>query len=268
MTPEHDADLSEMTLTAIEAALFSGDLLARGYGTNFDVKSKKEFHNLVTEYDNESERQIIAFIRSKYPNHAFLAEETGGKDPTSDQYQWVIDPLDGTVNFAHSIPMFSVSIALRKAGKVLAGVVFHPLLHELFVAERGKGAFLNGKKIAVTGVSELKKSILAMGFPYYLEEKSEECIKPMNQVLKMGVPIRRIGVASLDLAYVACGRFDGFFEHSLGPWDCAAGNLLIEEAGGKVTTWQGEPLDICSYDPIMATNGLIHEELSKKLTSI
>lgn len=259
------ADFSDITKTAVEAAQMSGAILAKGFNTHFEVHSKEGKHNLVTEYDLKSEKSIIEFIKSRHPNDAFLAEEGGGEAPKKDQVQWVIDPLDGTVNFAHSIPMFAVSIAARLNQQTITGVVYHPLLNELFVAEKGKGAYLNGNQTHVTKVKDYDYSIIATGFPYYLAEKSEECISPLVRVLKTGVPIRRIGVASIDLAYVACGRFDGFFEHSLGPWDCAAGNLLVEESGGKVSTWNNQPFDIESYSPIVASNGLIHNALSEKL---
>lgn len=258
-------NLSELTLTAIEAAMLGGDIIARGYGTHFDIKSKQGIHNLVTEYDYASEKEILTFIKSKYPDHAFLAEEQGGKPAEKDQVQWVIDPLDGTVNFAHSVPMFAVSIAVRQNNETLAGVVLNPLLHEFFVAEKGNGAYLNGRRIEVTKTKTLKESFVATGFPYDLAEKPEQCIRPVTNVLRLGVPIRRIGVASIDLAYVACGRFDGFFEFSLGPWDCAAGNLLVEESGGVVSTWTEEAFDITSYAPILATNKHIHSELASTL---
>ena len=258
-------NLSEMTLIAVEAALMSGEILAQGFGTNFQIQSKEGIHNLVTEYDLASEKKIIAFIKERFPDHSFLAEEGGGSPPKPDQIQWIIDPLDGTVNFAHSIPMFAVSIAAQKNQETLFGVVYHPLLHELFVAEKGKGAFLNGKRLEVTEIKNLNEAFIATGFPYDVAENTEACTRPLINLLKMGLPIRRIGVASIDLAYVASGRFDAFFEFSLGPWDCVAGNLLIEEAGGKISTWDEKDFDIMSYAPILASNGLLHHELAERL---
>ncbi len=260
-----DKQLSHITLIGIEAALAAGELLRQGFGGTFSVSSKSGVHNLVTEYDHRAEEQIIAFLRSEFPASEFLAEESGGETSSSEALQWIIDPLDGTVNFAHGIPIFSVSIAARQGGETVSGVVYQPITHELFVAQRGGGAFLNGNPIRVSSTSELKNGILATGFPYNLAENPGDCIEHFTDILKQGLPIRRLGSAAIDLCYVASGRFDGFFEISLAPWDCAAGILLIEEAGGKVSRWNETPLDIFSYDSVLATNGRLHGALSKVL---
>lgn len=252
-----EENLSHITLIAIEAALLGGEILRQGFGTHFAISSKEGQHNLVTEYDHKSEKAIIEFIQKNIKNSQFLAEESG---PTGKgDLLWIIDPLDGTVNFAHQLPHFSVSIAAQKEGKVIAGVIYHPITHELFVAEIGKGAFLNGQKIKTSDVSEIGKSILAVGFPYNLAKNPFHCIEHFVDILKLGVPIRRFGSAAIDLAYTAAGRFEGFFEVELGPWDVAAGKLLVEEAGGKVTHWDGGAFDINSYKTIFASNGRIHD---------
>jgi myo-inositol-1(or 4)-monophosphatase len=252
---------SHITMIAMEAALLAGELLRQGFGTVFSIASKEGKHNLVTEYDYLAEKTIIDFIKTQVPESHFLAEESG-KTGSEEGLLWVIDPLDGTVNFAHQIPFFCVSIAVEKKGKIIAGVIFDPTHHELFVAEAGKGAFLNGKKITVSPVKELEKAMLATGFPYNLSENPFDCIDHFIDIVKIGIPVRRIGSAAIELAYVASGRIEGFFEVGLSPWDCAAGKLLIEEAGGKVTHWDQTPFNIHSRLPILASNSLIHKSLA------
>ncbi|OGN65498.1 MAG: hypothetical protein A3E80_05470 [Chlamydiae bacterium RIFCSPHIGHO2_12_FULL_49_9] len=251
-----------MTLIAIEAALLAGEILKLGFGTHFSISSKTGKHNLVTEYDHKAEKAILDFIKSNVPSSKFLAEESGCSGKEEETLLWVVDPLDGTVNFAHQIPVFSVSIAAERKGEVVSAVVFQPITHELFVAEKGKGAFLNGQKLKVSDVKKLDESILSTGFPYDLAKNPNHCIDHFVDILKLGIPIRRLGSAAIDLAYTAAGRFEGFFEVKLGPWDCAAGKLLVEEAGGKVTQWSGKPFDIHSKETIFASNGQIHAETS------
>jgi len=254
--------LSDITLVAIEAALLAGEVLRTGFGTQFKISSKEGIHNLVTEYDYLSEKTVLDFVIQNVPESSFLAEESGSTGIKTKEWLWIIDPLDGTVNFAHQIPVFSVSIAAQKNGEVFCGVVFQPITHELFVAEKGKGSFLNGNPIHVSPVSSVNKSMLATGFPYNLAENPFHCIDHFVDILKLGIPIRRLGSAAIDLSYTAAGRVEGFFEVELGPWDCAAGKLLVEEAGGKVTTWDKKPFDILSRGPILASNGLIHDSVS------
>ncbi len=263
---QEEESLSHITLAAVEAALQAGTLLRQGFGTHFSIQSKEGVHNLVTEYDHRSEKLIIDFLRQETPHAHFLAEESGLSKGNEEGVTWIIDPLDGTVNFAHKIPMFAVSIAAEKNGEVISAVVYHPLVHELFVAEKGRGSFLNGQKLTVSKVSTLPESILATGFPYNLIENPMQCIDHFVDILRLGIPIRRLGAAALDLAYTAAGRIEGFFEVSLAPWDCAAGKLLVEEAGGKVTSWDNLPFDIRSYRPILASNGFIHEACSSILS--
>lgn len=263
---ETKESFSDITWLAIDAALQAGEILQHGFGTGFSISSKKGIHNLVTEYDHKSEQFIIDFIKKHIPHSKFIAEESGAVGDEEESLVWIIDPLDGTVNFAHEIPLFSISIAAEKQGELLSGVVYAPITNELFVSEKGKGAYLNGKPIRVTATNELKGAILATGFPYNLAENPHHCIDHFVDILRLGIPIRRLGSAAIDLAYIAAGRFDGFFEVSLAPWDCAAGILLIEEAGGHITQWDRKPYKIRDHKPILATNGHLHEQLVKVLS--
>jgi myo-inositol-1(or 4)-monophosphatase len=255
---------SSLLLHAVNIALKAGKLLKRGYGTVCEISSKDGRHNLVTEYDLLSEKTIIQMIKQSYPDHHILSEECGSKGK-NHAIQWIVDPLDGTVNFAHQIPMFSVSIGILKENTILGGVVYNPIAEELFFCEKGKGAFLNGERLSVSKVDHISNAILATGFPYNVIEDPLNCIDKLSKVLRLGIPIRRIGVASLDLCYVASGRFDGFWEIGLKPWDCIVGKLMIEEAKGKVTTWEMQEFGILSGDPIMGSNCFIHEQLYKVL---
>ncbi len=255
---------SRLTRAARDAALLAGDILLQGFGSRFKISSKEGRHNLVTEYDIKAEQAIIAHLTSAAAGSCFLAEESGTTG-TTNELLWIIDPLDGTVNFAHNIPFFSVSIALEEKGEILSGVIYHPVSQELFIAEKGKGAFLNGKRIQVSSTPSLAQSILATGFPYNLADNPFHCIEHFIDIVKLGIPIRRLGSAALDLAYTAAGRFDGFFEAGLSPWDCAAGVLLIQEAGGQVSHWNEKPFSIHSRQPILATNGLIHPQTASIL---
>ncbi len=256
---EKKESLSHITLIAIEAALLAGELLRQGFGTHFSISSKEGKHNLVTEYDHKSEKLIIDFIQKNVKDSTFLAEESGASGKEKGGILWIIDPLDGTVNFAHQIPLFSVSIAAQSEGKIVSGVVYQPITHELFVAEIGKGAFLNGQKLKVSEVMNIDRAILATGFPYNLAKNPFHCIDHFVDILKLGIPIRRMGSAAIDLAYTAAGRFEGFFEVELGAWDVAAGKLLVEEAGGRVTHWDKRPFDIYSRETVFASNGHIHD---------
>lgn len=256
---------SKLTAIAVEAALLAGEILRRGFGTSFSIAHKAGRHNLVTEYDRASEQAILSFLSQNVPGSQFLAEESGASGQKGE-ILWIIDPLDGTVNFAHRVPVFSVSIAAQKGNDVVVGVVYQPITHELFVAEKGKGAFLNGEKISVSEISVLEDSILATGFPYNLIENPHHCIDHFVDILRKGIPIRRLGSAAIDLAYTASGRFDGYFEVELEPWDLAAGKLLVEEAGGLVTSWDGKPFHIRSRSPFLATNRKIHTSVSTLLT--
>ena len=256
---------SKYTLVAIQAALKAGNVLISGYDSNFSISEKEGHHNLVTEYDLKSEKTIISTIRHNFPDHEILSEECGILRDKKSPFQWIIDPLDGTVNFAHSIPIFAISIALAIEGEVICGVIYHPITKEMFIAQKNEGIFLNGNPISVTDTTNLVSSFLATGFPYNRKENPHNCIGNFTKALKKGIPIRRLGVASLDLAYVAAGRFDGYWEVGLKPWDCAAGILMVEEAKGKVSQWDGNPYNIFSNETILTSNSHIHKELQDML---
>jgi len=253
--------ISRLSNIAGLAALRAGEILKRGFGSHFHIESKEGKHNLVTEYDRLAEEAIIAFIQEKFPEHGFMAEESGLSKVSEDKILWVIDPLDGTVNFAHNIPCFAVSIAATLQGHVLAGAIHNPLLGELFIGEKGGGAFLNGNALKVTEESLLANAFAATGFPYNTYENPLHCIEHFTYMAKLGIPLRRMGSAALDLAYLAAGRYDAFWEVSLNPWDFAAGKLLIEEAGGTFTNFKGEPYATLAEGPILASNGAIHNHL-------
>lgn len=251
----------ELLETAKESALQAGKILKKGYGTTFKIDNKVGRNNLVTEFDLLSEKTIIKNIKSRYPTHRFLAEESGHSgSEDKNEIIWVIDPLDGTVNFAHSIPIFSVSIAAMMNNEIVAGAIYNPMLDELFYASRGEGAFLNDKLIVVSDSDDIHTSLLVTGFPYNVDKNPYDCVGTFVKIVLNGIPIRRLGSAALDLAYVACGRFDGFWEAELHPWDMAAGAIIVEEAGGKVSKFDGSKFDINS-NTIAATNGIIHKQI-------
>jgi myo-inositol-1(or 4)-monophosphatase len=244
---------------AIQAARDAGRVLSDRYGRAIQVRSKGDI-DLVTEADLAAERLIIERIRSHYPRHSILAEEAGEVEMVGGQtseYKWIIDPLDGTTNYAHGYPVFCVSIALEHEGRVVLGVVYDPLRDELFAAERGEGATLNGRRVRVSETADLNGALVCTGFPYDVRERSE-FVRHFANFIMHAQSVRRDGAAALDLAYVACGRFDAFWEEGLRPWDVAAGVLLIEEAGGRVSHYDGADFHIYT-PPIAASNGLLHQ---------
>ena len=245
--------------TLIEAARSGAQEILRFFHGEFRIDNKEGINNLVTEADHASEKAILSVIRAAYPDHTILAEESGVSQQ-SGEYKWIIDPIDGTVNFAHGIPLNAVSIGLEKNGEVIMGVVYNPHINELFFAEKGGGAFLNDKPLRVSTETRVIKSCLVTGFPYVYLDEPNGPLEVFARLVKKGVPVRRIGSAAIDLCWVAAGRFDGFFEHKLEPWDSAAGVLMVEEAGGKVTNHQGNAFSIYEH-PVLASNGHIHEEL-------
>jgi myo-inositol-1(or 4)-monophosphatase len=252
---------------AIQTARDAGSILVDRLGRALQVSNKGDI-DLVTEADLASEKLIIDRIRSHYPRHAILAEESGVTDgvevvPGRADWKWIIDPLDGTTNYAHGYPCFCVSIGIEREGKMEIGVVYDPTRDEMFAAERGQGATLNERRISVSTVDDLNSAMLCTGFPYNVRERPDFAREFANFTMEAQA-VRRDGSASLDLAYIACGRFDGFWEDGLKAWDVAAGVLLIEEAGGRVTDFSGAPLDI--YTPkVLATNGLVHSQMMRVL---
>jgi myo-inositol-1(or 4)-monophosphatase len=246
----------ELCATARAAAVLAGAILRDGFSQVKVISTKGGVHNLVTQFDVASENAIIEHIRAQYPGASFLAEESGGSEAPSG-LRWIIDPLDGTVNFAHGVPLFCVSIAAEVDGVVQAGAVYHPLLDEMFTAVRGHGAWCNNVPIAVSSQSHLEESFVVTGFPYNVDENAPGTLEYFSRFVHMGVPVRRLGSAAIDLAYVACGRFDAFWESALKPWDVAAGMLLVQEAGGRVTEYSGSDFDLGSTT-ILATNSYVH----------
>ena len=247
---------------AIQSALKGGEILQRCSGKvrNIDYKGVV---NLVTEADRLSENAIIQIIQKNFPEHNILTEESKGYEKKSD-YKWIIDPLDGTTNYAHGFPVYCISIALEKEGEIILGVVYNPVLKELFVAEKNKGAFLNDKRIYISKTRDLSKSLLATGFPYDIRESKVNNLGHFKNFALTSQAIRRAGSAALDLCYLAKGIFDGFWELKLSPWDTAAGILIVKEAGGKVTNFSGEKFSIYAKD-ILATNGKIHNQMIQVL---
>jgi myo-inositol-1(or 4)-monophosphatase len=251
--------------TAVEAARIAGRYQQFRFASALNVALKGD-KNLVTEVDQESERLIVGHLLGSYPDHSIVAEE--GEYPQGDaSFRWIIDPLDGTTNYAHGFPWFCVSIGLEAAGELVAGVIYNPLHDELFTATRGGGAFLNGHRLNVSSRSPLQNTLLGTGFPYDCASDPVNNFANFIACQKAARGIRRAGAAALDLAYVAAGRLDGFWELKLKPWDVAAGVLLVREAGGTVTTFDGTDYDVFNHR-IVATNGLIHEELVAILTRV
>lgn len=249
-----------------EAAEEAGKILTKYYNTAFSIGRKQHYSDLVTEIDKKSEKKIIEIIHKYFPEHNILSEECGDLKMKSD-YVWVIDPIDGTVNYAHSLPIFCVSIALEIKKKVILGLVYNPMNKEYFYGEDNYGAYLNNKKIKVSGIKNLKDALLVTGFPYGAQNNTDHCIEHFVNFIKAGLPIRRLGSAALDLCYVACGRIDGFWEVSLNPWDVAAGHLILNEAGGKITNFQRKKYSIYSKQ-VLATNGKIHTEMIDILNKV
>ena len=255
---------------AIQMARDAGRILVDRQGHSLQVSNKGDI-DLVTESDLASEKLIIERIRTHYPRHDILAEESGASDGARNdsqksEWRWIIDPLDGTTNYAHGYPCYCVSIALERAGKLEIGVVYDPTRDELFAAERGQGATLNDRRIRVSEVAELNSSMLCTGFPYNVRERTDFA-RHFAAFTMRAQAVRRDGSAAIDLAYVACGRFEGFWEDGLNPWDVAAGALLIEEAGGLVTDFKAGPVSI--YKPkVLASNGLIHEDMIRVLADV
>jgi myo-inositol-1(or 4)-monophosphatase len=259
--PQQAAALAAMA----RAALAAGKIIRELYGHAHRITHKGAI-DLVTEADLAAEEEIIRILEAELPGPAILAEESSSVSSQAaiSSPVWVIDPLDGTTNFAHGFPWFGTSIALMREGRSEAGVIYCPMLDELFCACRGAGAWLNGGRLNVSTVRTLDQALLATGFPYDIRLHPEMVLPALQAILVRAQGLRRAGAAALDLAYVACGRLDGFWEIKLKPWDSAAGMLLVEEAGGRVTDFRGNP-----YSPflpeILATNGLIHGELGALL---
>ncbi|MGA2267994.1 MAG: inositol monophosphatase family protein [Bryobacteraceae bacterium] len=243
---------------AVEIAREAGALLANYFERRVAFELKGEF-DLVTEADRASERLVVERLRSHFPSHGIVAEEGSGLEGSSE-YRWYVDPLDGTTNFAHGFPMFNVTLGLARAGEVIAGVIYDPIRQELFTGERGGGAYLNNRRIHVSGTQRLTDSLPATGFPSRKRSQSVN-IHFYYQLAMATHGVRRTGSAALDLAYAACGRLDFFWEFGLNPWDMAAGTLLVQEAGGCVSDMKGAPHSITASEHLLADNGALHGQI-------
>lgn len=249
----------------IEISKEAGEIAKEGFGKNFDVEFKLNESDLVTKYDKKSEKAIVDFVKKEFPKHAILAEE-GGNYTEDAEYTWVIDPIDGTTNFAHGLPVFSISIGVQKNGETIAGVVYDVTRDVIYSAELGSGAFANSKRITVSSSEDLSRSVLVTGFPYNIAENPNRAVEMFIAMLKKARAVRRLGSAAIDFCYVASGIFEGFWEVHLNPWDICAGKLMVEEAGGKVTDLKGEPIDIFSKQ-ILATNGIVADKMMEILNN-
>jgi myo-inositol-1(or 4)-monophosphatase len=249
---------------AIEIAHQAGSLLRYYFERHVRFELKGDF-DLVTEADRASEKLIVERLKARFPDHGILAEEGSGHESPSE-YRWYVDPLDGTTNFAHGYPVYNVTLGLEKAGELIAGVIFDPNRDELFSCEKGGGAFLNGARIHVSGAAKLDEALFSTGFPSRRRHLNVN-IHFYHQLAMASHGVRRGGAAAIDLAYVACGRLDGFWEFGLSPWDMAAGKLLVEEAGGICSDMKGGKHRLTSPD-ILADNGLIHDEVAELFSEI
>jgi len=244
------------------AALEAGRMLRAGMDEGREISFKGTV-DLVTNFDHRAQEMIFNRLGAAFPGHGFLAEE-GLSSGERAEFRWVFDPLDGTTNFAHRFPVFTVSIALEHLSRVVLGVVYDPMREELFQAVEGEGARLNGRPIRVSVIDDINRSLLATGFPYDLRVSPVNNVAHFNNFLVRAQAVRRCGSAAMDLCYVACGRFDGFWELKLKPWDHAAGSLIVREAGGRVSDFRGGEFDIFSEESL-ASNGLIHEPMIRVL---
>jgi myo-inositol-1(or 4)-monophosphatase len=251
-------DIEDAKRVGIEA-IYSGARVLRNHFGRISQIHQKGVFDLVTEADTESEKQIMATIRKAFPDHAILAEESGANKGTAP-YQWLIDPLDGTTNYVHHLPFFTIAIALAIRGKIELGLVLNPMDGELYSAIAGKGAALNGNPIQVSSTASVSGSLLVTGFPYDFSEIVEPAMKRFSVFQQASQGVRRLGSAALDLCYVACGKFDGFWEQNLKPWDKAAGAIIAAEAGAVITDFSNQPFSI-NQKEILVTNGRIHQEM-------
>jgi myo-inositol-1(or 4)-monophosphatase len=253
-------EIDNLTQTAIQAARLGGAILQDFAHKGFTIHSKGEAINLVTEADLQSEKAIIQSIRKTFPEHQILSEEQGLQDIPQHPIKWIVDPLDGTVNFAHGFPMYNVSIGVEYQGTCVIGVIYDPTRDELFQGQQGRGATLNGTPIHVSATPKLAEALLVTGFAYDIHTATDNNLKEFCTFTVRAGGMRRTGTAAIDLCYIACGRLDGFWELQLKPWDTAAGKIIVEEAGGKITDYAGNPYSIYGKT-ILATNNLIHPEM-------
>lgn len=250
----------------VNIAKEAGSVIREGFGKSVKIGYKTGDNNLVTEIDTASEKVITDFIRKKYPSHSILAEEGSGEQKDSE-YLWVIDPLDGTTNFAHGLPIFSVSIGLQKNGETIDGVIYDVMRDIIFSAELGAGSEADSEKLTVSSNDNLSHSMLVTGFPYNKKENPDKLFERFIALAKTARGVRRLGSAAIDFCYLASGVFDGFWEVHLHPWDICAGKLIVEEAGGLVTDFQGNKTNIFTKR-ILSTNGKIHDQIINVMNSL
>ena len=247
--------------TAIEAVVRAGDLQMAQFGGSFQIDKKGKI-DLVTEVDVEVERMFRALVAERFPDHQVLAEEMGGAAAVPKGPCWVFDPIDGTTNFTHGLPIFCASLALEIDGVAEVAAVYDPTRKELFTAERGGGAYLNGRPLRVSSTSQLVDAMLVTGFPYDVHSRIEEIVGLFARFVGRARAVRRLGSAAIDLCYIAAGRMDGFWERDLKPWDVAGGALIVAEAGGRITNMDGRPFQSRGRD-VLATNGVLHDDMLK-----
>jgi myo-inositol-1(or 4)-monophosphatase len=247
----------------LSAAELGSEILLKYFGKHVQISYKSKT-DPVTLADKNSQKAIIGFIRKKYRGHGFLAEESG-VEYRGEEFCWIIDPLDGTVNFTHGVSAFCVSIALKRNDEIICGVIYSPVMKEVFFAEKGKGAYLNGKRISVSKTTDMIRCLAVTGFPYVFDVHSERIFTNFRNLVRASYGIRRLGSAALDMAYVACGRFDYFWEETLKPWDIAAGALIVKEAGGSVSDFAGGKEFLVSGNTLASNNKIIHKKVLKIL---
>ncbi|MEO6719920.1 MAG: inositol monophosphatase family protein [Ferruginibacter sp.] len=245
--------------TLLKATEAGANEIRRFFNGQFSISNKEGINNLVTEADYAAEKAIFDVIKETFPDHFILSEESG-EIVMDSEYKWIIDPIDGTVNFANGIPLCCVSIGVEHKGELILGAVYNPLMNEFFIGEKGKGATLNDKKIQVSNKADVGKSCLATGFPYTYLDRENGPLQVFDKLIRKGIAVRRLGSAAIDLCWVAAGRFDAFFEHRLESWDSAAGSLIVQEAGGKVTDYAGNPFSVYQHQ-LISSNGIIHDDL-------
>lgn len=260
-------ELNSFLKVAIEAAIAAGEIQKEFFEKAFEIQAKSNPADLVTEVDQKSEACILDILTRSFPDHAILSEEGGGQSEKDSPYLWAVDPLDGTTNYAHSFPIFAISIGLLKDNEPQVGVVYNPIMGELFTAVKGGGALLNGKLISVSQTAELEQALLATGFAYDRWTTLDTNYLEFCHFTHQSHGVRRLGAAAVDLAYVAAGRLDGYWERGLKPWDLAAGVLLVAEAGGRVTNYEGGAVDLFE-GRILTTNGLLHKALEVELARV
>jgi myo-inositol-1(or 4)-monophosphatase len=246
----------------IDISKEAGSIIRDGFGSKLEMEYKTNLTDFVTNIDKTSEKKIIDFIKKQYPSHNIVAEESGSERNNSE-FTWIIDPLDGTMNFAHGLPLFSVSIGVMKKNEIIAGVIYDVMNDTVFSSEKGSGAFQNNRKIAVSKNGEIEKSLLVTGFPYNIKDNPDFAMERFNEFIMTARGVRRLGSAALDMCYVANGAFDGFWEVTLNSWDMCAGHLLIEEAGGRVSNFINGDINYSTHNglQLLATNTKIHSKM-------